>query len=575
MNSILSITFLSAVFCFYGVLHAQSDCIDFTQYDNNFLDDVTFDHSTYPVGDAFISEGDLSIIKPDSNSVYQFIDGANNGMCYIGQLGIDVSSANYACKKLSYKLVGGFGLVIDQDTLNNSWTAIPGDTIIYRPNYMVDIQDLSGELMYTIEGDFNYVEISTSTTCISEMCLTSCSTIPSCVDFSPYNDFNFLNEVSTNHTDYPYDSAFITTGDIQLIKPSSGMTMYQFIDSTGSEMCYIGNLGIDVASAPYQCKELTYGLVGGPGLVIDGDTLTSPFSSFITSDTVMNRPGFSVDVQVLTGQLWYTITGDFDYVEISNSTTCINNICLSSCSDSTSCMDFAPYSNVYLNDVSTDHSTYPAGTVIMSSGDIDIIKTDEMTSPLFIDSANTQFCYVGTIGIDISSTSYDCKVLTYEFFGTNGLIIDSDTILPYSQSTPFDTTIVTSDYTVDIVDNNGIFLYTIEGDFDFVQTFNSTSCIENICVNACDNTMNIVKDEPANLDFELYPNPASSLIHLSSTTDHAATIFIYDMQGKVIDQVKKEGYLSGIDISLLEPGMYLLELRQEDGRRAVKRFVKE
>ena len=338
MKSLLTLLILLLSINLFG----HSDCINFGDYDNNFMNDVTTDHVTYPVGDAFITQGDLQLVKPNTNTFYQFIDSAQNEMCYIGELGIDVSSANYNCRKLTFELVAGIWITVDGDTI----PALYEDTTYTGAGWTLDKDTANFILSITIEGDFDYLEISTSTTCISNICLESCSTSSgSCVDFTNY-DSNFLNDVTTDHVTYPPGDAFITEGDIQLVKLNT-FTDFIWIDSAENEMCYIGELGIDVSSANYNCRKLSFDLVAGAWIIVDGDTIPA-----FQEDTTYAGAGWTADKDTANFILTVTIEGDFDFVEISTSTICISNICLEPCSTSSgSCVDFDNYDNNFLNDV--------------------------------------------------------------------------------------------------------------------------------------------------------------------------------------------------------------------------------
>ncbi len=76
---------------------------------------------------------------------------------------------------------------------------------------------------------------------------------------------------------------------------------------------------------------------------------------------------------------------------------------------------------------------------------------------------------------------------------------------------------------------------------------------------------------PSKLQISLYPNPASDKLYL--TTEKATTVKIYDMLGK---QVYAGSYNAGtgIDISRLANGTYLLQAVQNEGSQTI-RFVKK
>lgn len=71
------------------------------------------------------------------------------------------------------------------------------------------------------------------------------------------------------------------------------------------------------------------------------------------------------------------------------------------------------------------------------------------------------------------------------------------------------------------------------------------------------------------LDVVLYPNPATD--HLYVSTDKPATIKMYDMAGRLI---KNQAYVtSGVSISELNPGMYVVEITI-DNVKSVQKIIK-
>lgn len=69
----------------------------------------------------------------------------------------------------------------------------------------------------------------------------------------------------------------------------------------------------------------------------------------------------------------------------------------------------------------------------------------------------------------------------------------------------------------------------------------------------------------------VYPNPAHDFIVYVGA---GATLTVYDMYGKQIQQVRTQTGAETIDVRSLHPGAYLLEIVNEDDTREVKRFIK-
>ena len=111
------------------------------------------------------------------------------------------------------------------------------------------------------------------------------------------------------------------TGDIKFRK--AGIPC-QFISASGDTLCYIGKIEIDITSAPYPQRQLTYYSIITQGMIVDGDTI------FQNSNPVPQYNGVGFTVNYLNNI--FTITGAFDTVHIFGSTNCLSAVCLSSIS---------------------------------------------------------------------------------------------------------------------------------------------------------------------------------------------------------------------------------------------------
>lgn len=300
--------FLGALFSSL-ITTAQVQCVDLSGYDNTYLDDVSTDDVTYPVGSPFITSGDIQYLKPSTGNYYQFIQG--DSLLYIGDIDIDVSNSTCANKTLTFKSIYNLGMVIDGDTIFYFGT-IPTN---YNGNGFSFEYD--GTNAFTVNGDFDVIRIYSSTNYIFDVCLDCSSSTVNCVELDPYTEA-YLNDVSTDDVTYPVGSAFIVDGDIQYVKPSTG-NFYQFIQ--GDSLMYIGDIDIDVSTANCTNKILTFSSVYNIGMAIDGDTVfhLSPIP------TTYNGNGFTFEYD---GTTTFTITGDFDVVSILSSTNFLFDVCL-------------------------------------------------------------------------------------------------------------------------------------------------------------------------------------------------------------------------------------------------------
>ncbi len=69
------------------------------------------------------------------------------------------------------------------------------------------------------------------------------------------------------------------------------------------------------------------------------------------------------------------------------------------------------------------------------------------------------------------------------------------------------------------------------------------------------------KDEFVNLDFELYPNPASDIVNLNIEGNHEDLQYtIYNMQGRVVLNGNLDRLNSEINVQHLEAGQYIIQL---------------
>lgn len=82
-----------------------------------------------------------------------------------------------------------------------------------------------------------------------------------------------------------------------------------------------------------------------------------------------------------------------------------------------------------------------------------------------------------------------------------------------------------------------------------------------------------VVDQP-NDKFVVYPNPANSHINIMTTDGvEISSVKIYDVTGKIIFNTNDGRENNYIDVSSISSGLYLLEIRDNSGRKATKRIA--
>jgi len=72
--------------------------------------------------------------------------------------------------------------------------------------------------------------------------------------------------------------------------------------------------------------------------------------------------------------------------------------------------------------------------------------------------------------------------------------------------------------------------------------------------------------------FNVYPNPAKSVINISSASNEAFGVSVYDLLGKQV--LRAENVKSQLNISSLNPGLYVLNMTQGSNSSTQKLLVK-
>ena len=78
----------------------------------------------------------------------------------------------------------------------------------------------------------------------------------------------------------------------------------------------------------------------------------------------------------------------------------------------------------------------------------------------------------------------------------------------------------------------------------------------------------------ANNVFRVYPNPASNIVHVSSSLVGITWYSLIDMQGRFMKRGECGRYSCSIDIDDMESGVYYLELEMVDGSKSIHTIVK-
>lgn len=459
----------------------SQNCTDFNTMTSSVADynnDVL-----YPIGSTLLMSGDLQIIKTKSGAwgpgyfeqtTINSIAPAN--LLFHGYLTFDVSGAAYSCRELN---INGFAekVIIGNDTINVATSSFAP----YNGSGFVLDTLTGGGLKVT--GTFSDVTIWIPTGMLIEACLDSCATqAPNnsgCIDI---NNTTFTDTPANYNNDvvYPVGSPYLISGDLSIVKTksSNGPGFEQsFINwVNANEILFHGYLTFDVSASTAACKELTVNVNYPEKIIIGNDTISliPPFSSYAGN-------GFVVDT--LAGGL--KISGNFNEVTFYNQTMMFFAACLDTCSLPTGngCTDFtnmtAPVAD-YNND-----ALYPIGSTLLTSGDIEIIKTKsgawgpgyfEQTTINWINP--TDIGFHGYLTFDVSSATYSCKELTINGFAEK-VIIGNDTInVTTSSFAPYNG----NGFVLDTLTGGG---YKITGSFNGVTIWIPTGILYDVCLESC------------------------------------------------------------------------------------------
>lgn len=300
---------ISAVCLSPGTQPSQS-CLWVGSVTQQYISDINYNHTLYPVGTLLFQTGDIKIRKVDTTTI--FLSASSDTICYIGRLEIDIAAATYTNRRLTFVSIAAQGIIVDGDTAFQNYTP---PAIYNGPNYNLTYSNN----VFVIRGTFNTVRMFGSTNCISNVCLTSDTiSTQTCADFTGTTP-QYIQDISVNNTLYPVGSIIFQTGDIRFRKVA---VPTQFISASGDTLCYIGKIEIDISTASYPQRQLSFYSIITQGMIVDGDTI------FQNSNppALYNGTGFTVAY----ANNIFTITGAFDTVHIFGSTNCLSTVCLSS-----------------------------------------------------------------------------------------------------------------------------------------------------------------------------------------------------------------------------------------------------
>ena len=98
--------------------------------------------------------------------------------------------------------------------------------------------------------------------------------------------------------------------------------------------------------------------------------------------------------------------------------------------------------------------------------------------------------------------------------------------------------------------------------------------IDDVSVIALDSIPNGIEEQDKENGFTVFPNPATDVLNIKSKMPMAA-LRLLDIRGRSLLVVDVASDRQTINLNGIPSGVYLLEMTDQDGRRAVKKFVKE
>lgn len=236
---------------------------------------------------------------------------------------------------------------------------------------------------------------------------------------------------------------------------------------------------------------------------------------------------------------------------------------------STTCLDMTQVGN--LPGDLNDDSTYPAGFILASTTQMDLIKTynsknwssGERTDVHWLDG-NSIF-YAGWLTLDVSKTSCTNKILAIEVT-SDMIIIDGDTLLGMDlQTADYDGV----NYDVTYMSN----VYTITGDFNEVIMGDISSMFTGACLSTSNCLATGSQEEHSIASALVYPNPTDGDVFID--LGHSdGLVQIYNAVGTLVytSRSSASGLLTVSDLGA--SGMYFVQVTLQ-GKTQVTKVVKK
>jgi hypothetical protein len=187
---------------------------------------------------------------------------------------------------------------------------------------------------------------------------------------------------------------------------------------------------------------------------------------------------------------------------------------------------------------------------------------------------------VGPVDFSFDGTDQVARFLMYGFdyqldemgFSVNGSSpVYLDSIFPLIISD----VVVNLDLSPPNVGDWEYFYLIFAGEIDEISQVLFESSVVELCVEFLDSVVFAGLQTPSQTSFNLFPNPTTNLTTIVANTplNH---LQIFTLSGQLISTVTGIGSTqSQIDVSHLEPGIYIVQVILEDGTQAVQKLIKE
>jgi len=225
------------------------------------------------------------------------------------------------------------------------------------------------------------------------------------------------------------------------------------------------------------------------------------------------------------------------------------------------------------------------GNATIQGSDIDGGSTDNVAIATLIPTPNSFTCSdigTNTVTLTVTDTSGNTDTCTATVTVVDDLApINSTQTITLDLADGSPQTITWNDLDNGTTDNCTIASGTVNPDsFNAIGTYdvdfttvdsegNQTTTVQEITV---ENTLGVEDQEIAGL--VMYPNPADNVLHIEAI-ETLTNIKLYNLLGQIL--INESINTTQIQLSLekLSSGMYLIEISNKEGRKAVKRLIKK